>query len=273
VGKLLFKSLRKRSPWIDSHVALALPKSRRVPLTSAPRSIASAGRGGVRDVTDTGSDEDPDERYGLSAPQRLPLSCAADRTEARSSASDFQNRPDLARRASGVSLSGLLGRGFRKRFEWHEPQSPLQTTRHRTTFDCVRSASALTTSRQHETRCDWLNCFERDSLSPNHAGTRSLSTDSHLALALPKSRRLPLTFAPRSIACLGRWSVVAATDTRSDEDRDKRYVLGAPQRSRFTCTALIDRERGRAEANFQNRPDLARRAAASGGSACWGVAS
>ena len=37
----------------------------------------------------------------------------------------------------------------------------------------------------------------------------------------------------------------------------------------LSCAAPLDRESRRAEASFQNRPDLARRAAASATAACW----
>ncbi len=54
----------------------------------------------------------------------------------------------------------------------------------------------------------------------------------------------------------------------SDDEYDGVPSNGLP----LSCAAAIDRERDRVESSFQNRPDLARRAAASATAPCWAAA-
>jgi hypothetical protein len=52
----------------------------------------------------------------------------------------FKIAPILSTR-SGVSLSGLLGRGFLMRHERQARGASIQTTWHRTTFESLKSAT------------------------------------------------------------------------------------------------------------------------------------
>src|SRR6266498_1509821 len=131
-------------------------------------------------------------------------------------------------------------------------------------------ATTLRTRAEHGTITvmgeghEWRRCARewewRDDSEARWAGTMAFRTRWQDAVAPKRKGR-----TRRALAYDWAWSDDVAVGRATQE----KLAQGQPNVLRFSCAASLHRNHCQAESSFQNRPDLARRTAASTASAGW----